>query len=291
MTSCGVLPHLVAVPTTLGFIAFMRISLALVLLGVLSCGDGNGGDPVSIQLSAMVGTEAFSCGTTYTGLGTAAADLTPRDFRFYVHDVRLVTADGEEVAVDLDDDGMWQNGEVALLDFENGCGDMGNTDLNDTIRGTAPAGEYTGVRFRLGVPENSNHADPTAQGAPLNLTALWWNWNAGYKFIRLDATSSAFDGWRVHLGSTACEGDMMGNASCTNLNVPEIAVDGFDPTTSALVIDLAELVSGSDLGNTGETQPGCMSNPMDADCAAIFESLGLPFAGGAAGTQRVFRAP
>lgn len=239
----------------------------------------------------MVGTDAFECGTTYTGLGTAGADLTPRDFRFYVHDVRLVTAGGDEVDVQLDDDGMWQDGEVALIDFENGCGDMGNPDLNDSIRGTAPAGDYTGIRFRLGVPEAANHADPTAQAAPLNLTALWWNWNAGYKFIRLDADSSAFAGWRLHLGSTMCEGDMMGNATCDSLNVPEIALDGFDPTTSSMVVDLAELVSGSDLANTGESQPGCMSNPMDPDCAALFESLGLPFGGGAGGTQRVFRAP
>ena len=83
---------------------------------------------------------------------------------------------------------------------------------------------------------------------------------------------------------------MMGNATCDTLNVPEIAIDGFDPTTSGIVVDLAELVSASDLANTDESQPGCMSNPMDPDCAALFDSLGLPFAGGAGSTQRVFRA-
>lgn len=268
----------------------MRIGLLLVLAGVLSCGDGSGGDPVSIQLSAMVGSEAFSCGTTYTGLGTSGADLTPTDFRFYVHDVRLVTAEGDEVQVDLDDDGMWQNGEVVLLDFENGCGDMGNADLNDTIRGTAPPGDYTGIRFRVGVPTELNHADPTAQGTPLNLTSLWWNWNGGYKFIRIDGNSSEFDGWRLHLGSTMCEGDMMGNATCDTLNVPQVALDGFDPTTTGVVVDLAALVADSDLGDTGE-QPGCMSNPMDADCGALFGTLGLPFGGSSPSGQSVFRAP
>lgn len=271
--------------------ARMRTSLILLLaLPISSCGDDGGGDPVEIRLSAMVGTEAFECGTTYAGLGADASDLTPFDLRFYVHDVRLVTREGEEIPVRLDDDGMWQNGEVALLDFENGCGDMGNVDLNDTIRGTAAPGEYHGIRFRLGVPEELNHADPTAAGAPLNLTALWWNWNGGYKFIRLDANTTMLDGWRLHLGSTACEGDMMGTATCMTANRPEVALDDIYPTVDGFVLDLATLVAGSSLANTPESQPGCMSNPMDEDCRILFGNLGLPFGGDAGGAQSAFRA-
>lgn len=275
----------------MGFSAPMRNRLlsGLACLLAASCGD-DGGEPVEIRIAGMVGSEAFTCGATYSGLGTAGVDLTPTDFRMYVHDVRLVTEDGDEVRVELDDDGMWQNGEVALLDFENGCGDMGTPETNDTLRGTAPPGPYTGIRFRVGVPESLNHADPTAAGTPLNLTALWWNWNGGYKFIRLEGNSSTFDGWRLHLGSTMCEGDMMGNATCNTANRPDVALDGFDPTASGLVVDLAELVATSAIDDTGE-QPGCMSNPMDADCAALFDSLGLPFGGSSPTGQRVFRAP
>ena len=267
----------------------MRLLLVPFLVFVLSCG-GDGDDPVEVQFAAMVGTEMFDCGSTYSGLGTGA-DLTPMDFRFYVHDVRLVRDDGTEVAVQLDDDGMWQNGEVALLDFENGCGDMGNADLNDRIIGTAPSGNYTGLRFKMGVPESLNHADASVAEPPLNLTSLFWNWNGGYKFIRIDGASSAFDGWRLHLGSTGCTGDMMGNASCTTLNVVEVSLDGIDPTSTTVVADLAQLVTGSDLGNTGDSQPGCMSNPMDADCGVIFGNLGLPFGGAGGGGQQFFRTP
>ncbi|MEM9069751.1 MAG: MbnP family copper-binding protein [Myxococcota bacterium] len=266
----------------------MHRRFAWVVALLISCGS-SGDDPVELRFSALVGDQAFDCGSTYA-LG-AGLDLTPRDFRFYVHDVRLLTADGEEVPVTLDDDGRWQNGEVVLLDFEDQCGEMGNPDMNDRILGVAPSGDYTGIRFRLGVPESLNHADASLAGAPLNLTSMFWNWNAGYKFIRIDGASSAFDSWRLHLGSTGCTGDMMGNATCSNLNVPEITITGFDPTTEAVVADIGALVNGSDLANTDETQPGCMSSPADPDCASLFGNLGLSFGDSPAPAQSFFRAP
>ena len=266
----------------------MRAFALLGCLLALSCGDT--GEPISsISVAAMVGDQALSCGQTYTGLGAAGADLTVRDLRFFVHDVRLVDASGAETPFELIDDGKWQDGTVALLDFEDGCGDMGNADLRTIIEGTAPAGEYTGIRFRLGVPEELNHQNPPDAAPPLSLSELFWTWNGGYKFLRLDARSSAFDGWRVHLGSTRCEGDMMGNATCMDLNTPEVALDGFDPLTGTVVADVAGLVEGSMLDNTVDP-PGCMSSPDDPDCAPIFDALGLPFGGTASAGQTFFRA-
>ncbi|HJK89355.1 MAG TPA: metallo-mystery pair system four-Cys motif protein [Polyangiaceae bacterium LLY-WYZ-15_(1-7)] len=264
------------------------LPLALALPFALACG-GDDEEPVSLSFAAVVGDAGFECGQTYSGLGEGGLDLTPVDLRFYVHDVRLVTADGDEVALAMDDDGRWQDGTVALLDFEDGCGDMGNPDLNATVTGTAPAGEYVGVRFRVGVPAEMNHADAATAGAPLNLTSMFWNWLGGYKFIRIDGESSAFEGWRLHLGSTACEGDMMGNASCATPNVVDVDL-ALDPAREAIVFDLAALVEGSTLANVEETPPGCMSAPSDVDCGPMFENLGLGFGGAGAGAQSVFRA-
>lgn len=260
-------------------------------LALASCGEST---PVtSISFAAMVGEQPFSCGETYSGLGASGADLTIRDFRFYVHDVRLVGADGTETPFELDDDGMWQNGEVALLDFEDGCGDMGNSDLRTVIEGRAPQGDYVGLRFKLGVPEALNHQNPTDAAPPLSLSELFWTWNAGYKFVRIDARSSLAEAWRVHLGSTQCEGDRMGTATCGNLNVPDVSVDGiggFDPMSDTVIADLGGLVQASMLDNTMDTPPGCMSNPDDPDCEAIFGTLGLPFGGSPApGSQSFFR--
>lgn len=272
-------PSLLAMRT----LAFLGSCLALA-----SCGDT---DPVtSISFAAVVGSDTFECGSTYSDLGASAADVTIQDFRFYVHDVRLVDASGEETPFVLEDDGMWQNGEVALLDFENGCGDMGNSQLRTIVEGRAPAGDYVGVRFKLGVPAELNHQNPTEAAPPLSLSDMFWTWNAGYKFMRIDASSSLAEAWRVHLGSTRCEGDMMGNATCMDENAPEIALEGFDPMVGTVVADFSALVAASMLDNTADTPPGCMTHPGDdPDCAPLFTNLGLE-GGGSGVSQSFFRA-
>ncbi|MBX3247450.1 MAG: metallo-mystery pair system four-Cys motif protein [Myxococcales bacterium] len=264
-----------------------RWPLLFALLG--ACASEDAGEPVELRFAALVGDEPFACGARYEGVGAEGGALTPTDLRFFVHDVRLVDADGAEVPVTLERDGRWQSARVALLDFEDGCGDAGNADLNDRVRGRAPAGAYTGVRFRVGVPTPENHGHPPAAAAPLNLTALWWSWNAGYKFLRIDGRSDALDGWRLHLGASGCTGDMRGDATCTASNRPEVSIDDFDLTEDVIAFDLGALLAGSSLDRTGGA-PGCLSDPNDADCAPFFEALGLPFGDQGAGRQRVFRA-
>lgn len=55
----------------------------------------------------------------------------------------------------------------------------------------AGAGRYTGLAFDMGVPFALNHADVTAAPSPLNIQALWWNWQGGYKFMRVDMRTGA----------------------------------------------------------------------------------------------------
>lgn len=265
-------------------------TLSLFLLLALGCSeDGPSEVSLSLRFDARVGDAPFACGTTYEGLGTENASFTPTDLRFYVHDIRLVTPDGAEVPFAIEDDGRFQHDGVALLDFEDGCGDQGNTDLHDAVVGSVPEGEYVGVRFRVGLPASLNHANAAEAPTPMNVTAMWWSWNAGYKFVRLEGRSSAFEGWRLHLGSTACTGDMMGTASCATPNLVDVALDDFEAATDTVVFDVDALVATSTLGDTGGA-PGCMSGPDDTDCAPIFDALGLAFGEAPAGTQRVFHA-
>jgi len=256
----------------------------------------NGTQLVTIRFEAAVGEQAFACGTRYDGIGITASTITASDFRFYVSNVRLIRADGADVPVALTPDGLWQQDDVALLDFEDGsrtCAN-GTPELRDVVEGRVPAGRYSGLRFTVGVPFEKNHRDPTLQPSPLNLTRMFWTWNAGYKFLRLDLRTSGLpQGWVVHLGSTGC------SPGGTPLDVPtacrfpnDVRVDlpAFDPDGDAVRVDLRTLLAGADVDvNQPETAAGCMSAQDDRDCAAIFQAFGLPFSGGPAGTQRVFR--
>ncbi len=143
---------------------------------------------VSIQFEAMVADQPFACGQSYADLGRAGTEVTPTDFRFYVSEVALIEAQGQAIPVELEQDGKWQYQTVALLDFEDKSGPCANgtVDLRDQVVGTVPAGEYQGIQFTLGIPFELNHEDVTLAASPLNLTSLWWNWQGGYKFLRID---------------------------------------------------------------------------------------------------------
>ena len=121
---------------------------------------------------------------------------------------------------------------------------------------------------------------------------MWWNWNGGYKYVRVDGSTPGLDAWRFHLGATGCDGDMSGNVTtCANPNRVEVAIDGVDPTSTPIVFDLAAMLEGVDLEtNTMDTPPGCMAAPADPDCEGYFQNLGLPWDGGSAGSQQAFRA-
>jgi len=63
--------------------------------------------------------------------------------------------------------------------------------MNSTLTGTAPQGDYTGISFEVGVPFELNHADPTLAAPPMNLTSMFWNWRAGYRFMRVDLVTAS----------------------------------------------------------------------------------------------------
>jgi uncharacterized repeat protein (TIGR04052 family) len=152
-----------------------------------------------------------------------------------------------------------------------------------SIRGTVPAGKYTGVRFIVGVPVERNHLDLAAQHAPLSISRMFWSWTTGYKFMRIDLRSvrpdtTATVPWVIHLGSTECTANATKGepSTCANGNRPEIVFKQFDVTRDAVVLDLAALVANADLmSNQPKTAAGCMSGTDDGDCAPVFSALGL----------------
>ena len=262
---------------------------ACAALTLLACGDGDPSSEVhhTLTFAAVAGGRAVACGETFA-LGDPATAAEISDLRFYVHDVRLLTAAGAEVPLALDDDGRWQDGAVALLDFEDKAGacTTGTTDTHTRIDGTAPEGDYTGVAFTIGVPEALNHQDAATAGSPLNLSSLFWSWTGGYKFFRLDL-DTANGGWHVHIGSTACTGGPATPISCAHPNRPEVRLTGVVPGEDTVALDLAALLSDSDLGS-GDA--GCQSSADEPDCAAIFSHFGLSLDDAAAPAQTAFAA-
>ena len=261
----------------------------------LGCGDSaSSSQAVELSFAAVVGDQPFVCGETYDDLGANGTSLVLSDFRFYVQEIQLKNGDSGWVPVQLAEN-KFQYDNVALLDFEDGCGDFGNADLNDVVAGTVPEGEYAGVRFKMGVPVELNHADASTAPGPLGLTSMFWSWRGGYKFLRIDSGNIKDNPaiWRMHLGSTGCgmtnDPTTPPEEPCTNENRVEVEFDVFDAANDVLVADIAALVDGAPLDENAEGTPaGCMAAPDDSDCGPIFDNLGLPFGGSTPDAQQFF---
>jgi len=283
------------------------VCLSLVTLGLVACGDDvehhdhpdaatpdatpdAGPQTVSLAFAAEVGGTPFACGQAYSGIGMAASSYVGTDFRFYIHDVRLVGAAGD-VPVTLDANDYQADG-LALLDFETGgtgC-QMGSTGTHPAVTGTVPPGSYTGIKFKVGVPFAKNHLDVATATSPLNIPAMYWAWSSGYKFLKADgAVNNA--GFNLHLGSTACgvTGTTPPTAPCTSPNIMDVSLTGYSPGTSVVVADVARVLTSVDVStNTAATAPGCMSFPNDPECNTVLPKLGLAYGTNPAAAQTLF---
>lgn len=249
---------------------------------------------IALKFAAEINGQPFECGKSYANVGTTRSMITPSDFRMYVSEIKLVRKDGTTVTLELQQDGVWQHQNVVLLDFENGTGTCrnGTAPTNTTVRGSVPAGEYTGLELTVGVPFELNHQDPTIAPSPMNSTAMFWNWQGGYKFIKFDTASTGISpqkpaaanvvgpvtGYSVHLGSTACAAPSRTQApkSCQNPNRITVRFDRFNHQSNVIVADMGSVLAQANVDvNAPGSAAGCMSAPDDADCPPIMKALGL----------------
>ena len=283
---------------------------------LIACGGGGDAGPraVTLEFAAYAGNAPVQCGTAVTGLGSGGVDAQIKDFRFYVSNVKLLKADGTEVALTLgaNDDWNLSSGadSLTLIDLEDATGSCaaGTAATNATIKGTVPAGNYVGVKMTMGVPFALNHSDYATATKPLDIQAMAWSWQSGRKFAKIELTDPAgvpgtwaANTFNFHLGSTGCTGNPANGetVSCAAPNRMDFKLASFDPSTQKIAVDLKALVAGTDITVNASGAPGCMSGGTDPECLHVFESLaidwkpdgtgtGLPVNGGAA--QTLFKA-
>ena len=246
--------------------------------------------PVRIRFRAVVADEPFACGATYldaNGVAFSGADL-----RAFVQDLALLGADGVEQPVSLDVRPPWQQGSVALIDFEDGSAacSAGTRDVNLEVSGTVPEGDYRGLVFSNGVPEELNHADPARLPPPLQAGSMTWGWLLGYRFLMAEVVARPGDAGPprsalLHVGSGSCTGNpSQGGVACARANRNRVRLDDFDPDEDAVLVDLGRLFAGIDLSRVWT----CHSS--GAECEVFFDRVGIDLsAGGALDRQELYR--
>lgn len=265
-------------------------------LGLLAIVANLGSGITEIPFQMVAGSDtAPKCNQLTTGHSGSVMDTKHisesmnfylRDARFYIHDVKLVKADGSTVDFTLTSDNKWQTSKVAFLDFEDKTGDCtGTTETNTSIKGTAPSGSYVGIQFKVGVPFDLNHLNSTTADAPLNNSAMFWAWASGYIFMKFDwvTKDGASTNGTFHLGSGGCNGSGTSilTTSCTYPNRPTVTIKtsgsvAWNPTANPVYFDIKSLVSGTNTNpNSGGAALTCMAGNTTAACKTLLNNVGV----------------
>lgn len=200
------------------------------------------GAPLSTDLS-----------TVYDLNGTAITFTTAR---FYVSEIELVKDDGATIALqanpvtvpakDANDIDITHTVEDLIVLVKH---DRGTTHYD---LGELPAGNYTGIRYKIGIDGLNNRVDASQVPAGHALAQQtdrnnFWNWNAGYQYIRLDGlVDSDDDGtpdevWETHLGTTNFLSEISQSM--------DFELVGGDAKDIHIIVDYKALLNEVDLGD------------------------------------------
>tara|TARA_B100001059_G_scaffold109412_1_gene109275 strand:- start:29647 stop:30414 length:768 start_codon:yes stop_codon:yes gene_type:complete len=158
----------------------------------------------------------------------------------------------------------WQQPGLALL----GTDCHGNDNWQLTFAEPLAPGQLS---FTLGLPFAINHQNPLTAISPLNFSEMFWSWQLGYKFLRLDMQGPDY-GWAFHLGSTGCQSASVLRPPalpCRAVNTFEVTLD-YQPNQK-LQLNLAALLSDIVLSQ----QNSCMSDSLQTSCQRLFDNLTL----------------
>lgn len=239
---------------------------------------------VRVRFAAAVEEEAYRCDRTFAGLGPDDQAISPRELRVYVHGVRLLDRNGDSVGIALAQDAPFQTQDVALLDFggsERGC-DEGGQAGNTEIVGSVPFGEYVGLAFRIGVPDELNHRAIDLSDSPLDDPTLTGGSIQGRVFVSMAAELTQGDttfAYELRVGSTNCGIDQTsGLVTCAKPNRANAAFPAFHPRDDEIVFDVGALIARSRPTASAAT---CSVDTGIGSCIDAFAALGIHHATGA----------
>lgn len=162
-------------------------------------------------------------------------------------------------------DGTWLESQDWFAYLSMASGKM-------TAKGTGiPAGEYQGIRFRIGVDDATNKSNPNLYAADhaLNpqVNGLHWGWQGGYIFMALEGrwmNGTKEDGFSYHI------------ANAPQLMTVELPVEfrGGRPLTLALELDVEHMLAGIDFAKDGTSTH---SREGDALAATLKQNIEQAF--------------
>jgi hypothetical protein len=167
--------------------------------------------PLSVEFDNVVGSSDLQLNTgVYTN--AAGEKFTITKLKYYVSNFKLTKADGTVYVVP-------QDSCYFLIDESD-------ESTHEPIL-NVPEGEYTSISFLIGVDSLRNTTDISQRTSVLDVsgvaTDMYWSWNSGYIFLKLEGTSPAVTAagnvFQYHIGGFG------GYTSATTNNLKTITLD------------------------------------------------------------------
>ena len=263
-------------------------SIAIFVFSLSGCGDVKEAASVknnlhnTLTFSPKYQNRTLKCLSPFIHQGKA---WQYSQLQLFVSDVEVKINTGQWLVWQLSKN-KYQSDNVALL----GEYCQGNAIKQQQIKGnwqllfeqSIDPSTISQLRFTLGVPFSLNHQNPLLQSSPLNIPNMFWVWQTGHKFFRLDMEEvndlEQKDNWQFHLGSTGCKAPSplrSPKTPCINGNQVKITLDinesikgeGFE----SINIDLTSLFSELIITK----QNSCQSEPENDSCLPLFKTMGL----------------
>lgn len=201
-------------------VRYIRRSWPVAVLALAGCGEPTPAE-VSMEVTPVVGQVPLAADTSVRYI-VGGREITFKSAQVYLSEIRLLRADGSEEPFGAD--------PVEVTALRAGTSDAENKAHHEVIRisdrilllqlqkgpqtallGQAPAGQYSGLRFVLGIRGQANHVAITEVPEHHPLARLedgsnFWAWHNGYIFTRiegrldLDGDRVLEDDWYFHLG-------------------------------------------------------------------------------------------
>ncbi|KUG09782.1 MbnP family protein [Solirubrum puertoriconensis] len=167
--------------------ALLALLLGIATLSFTACDDDDKAQPnkgeLDLEFENVVGTQALTLGQAYTSTNGDAFTLSK--LNYYISNIKLTKADGSE----------WAEPESYHLVKHD------QTSTRTFTLQEVPTGDYTKITFTIGV-DSTRNVSGAQTGALDPLNDMFWTWNSGYIFLKLEGTSpQAANGQLVfHIG-------------------------------------------------------------------------------------------
>ena len=198
---------------------------------------------VILNFIPIVDGKLFFIDSVYITSGGERIKIT--NWKFFVSNIALSSSLG------IEEPASFENKlPVLLIDYSR----VNDSGVHPSIKFNI--GDYTDVRFDVGLPRQLNHSDPTVALPPLDLAQqdMYWEWNSGYIFLLVEGQLVDAKNERFHF---AIGGDnkIMPFAHGNLFNVsPLVKVEKGRTTQVNFTFDFNKLLKNGDGSNYSLTE-------------------------------------